>query len=159
MELHQPSKINEAFLSGAFMGNFTHALDGKRRVTVPSDWRAAALEPLLYVLPGIGEKCLYAFASRDMLEKLVKVRAVSVGDQNAQRFLRAVFSRACKVGIDAQGRIRVSDELLAHAGISSHATLVGVGGRFELWSPETWQEQSSQWDQNTFTQAASFIGL
>ena len=61
--------------------------------------------------------------------------------------------------LDAQGRIRVKDELLEYAGIVNQMVLIGTGIRFELWSPESWQEQSSQLDQSKFAEAAQYIGF
>ena len=40
--------------------------------------------------------------------------------------------------------IRVSDELLDGAGIKGQVVLVGAANRFELWSPEKWQEQNQR---------------
>ena len=94
-----------------------------------------------------------------MAQRLEKVRAASVGNVQAQKFLRDFFSRADRVALDAQGRIRVKDALLDYAGIINQMVLVGVGSRFELWSPESWNEQNSQLDHSTFAEAAQYIGF
>lgn len=159
MERRVTTEIDELLNAGAFTGRFVHTLDGKKRVTIPSDWREAANNPTLFVLPGVDVKCLYVFTAHEMAKRLEKVSAVSVANAKAQKFLRDFFSRADRVGLDAQGRIRVKDELLDFAGIINQMVLVGVGSRFELWSPESWNEQHSQADQSTHAESAEFVGF
>ena len=159
MERRVTTEREELLDAGAFVGNYTQSMDGKKRVTIPSDWREAAGNPTLFVLPGVNFKCLYVVTAREMAQRLEKVRAASVANVQAQKFMRDFFSRADRVALDAQGRIRVKDELLDYAGIINQMVLVGTGSRFELWSPESWNEQSSQLDQSKFAEAAQYIGF
>jgi len=159
MERRVTTEMDELLNAGAFEGQYVHTLDGKKRVTIPSDWREAAGNPVWCVLPGVNFKCLYVVTAREMAQRLEKVRAASVANVQAQKFMRDFFSRADRVALDAQGRIRVKDELLDFAGILNQMVLVGTGSRFELWSPESWNEQSSQLDQSKFAEAAQYIGF
>ena len=54
-----------------------------------------------------------------------KVSEASLSDVRAQSLLMELFSKAHSFGCDKQGRINLSEKLLAHAGISSKAVLVG----------------------------------
>ena len=56
MERRVTTEMEELLNAGAFVGSYTHSLDGKKRVTIPSDWREAAGNPTLFVLPGVNEK-------------------------------------------------------------------------------------------------------
>ena len=159
MERRVTTEFDELLNAGAFVGSYTLSLDGKERVTIPADWRDAAGNPVLFVLPGVGFKCLYVVTAREMAQRMEKARASSVANVQAQKFMRDFFARADRVTLDAQGRIRVKDELLEYAGIVNQMVLIGTGIRFELWSPESWQEQSSQLDQSKFAEAAQYIGF
>lgn len=159
MERRVTTEMDELLNAGAFVGRYVHTLDNKKRVTIPADWREAAGNPTLFILPGVNVECLYVITAREMAQRLEKVRAASVANVQAQKFLRDFFSRADRVTLDAQGRIRVKDELLDYAGIINQMVLVGAGSRFELWSPEAWNEQNSQLDQSTFAEAAQYIGF
>lgn len=160
VDQQHPVSSSLPFPGGVFVGQFDHALDTKRRITIPSDWRDVAGETVFFVLPGIGEKCLYVFGESQMRLKLEKIARVSVGDQQAQRLIRSVFGNACRVVVDGHGRIRVNDALLSYAGIQTQATLVGAAGRFEIWSPESWKDQQgSQLNPEALRLGASFIGL
>ena len=103
MERRVTTEMEELLNAGAFVGRYTHSLDGKKRVTIPSDWREAAGDPNLFVLPGVNVKCLYVVTAREMAQRLEKVRAASVANVQAQKFLRDFFSRADRVLLDAQG--------------------------------------------------------
>ena len=146
-------------LEDAFVGLYTHGLDAKRRITIPSDWRSAAGGGALYVLPGMTTPCLHVFTARDMSERVRATRKVSIANTKAQQLQRWLFSKACRAVPDANGRIRVSDELLDSVGIGKQAVLVGTANRFELWSPEKWEEQSRLLDENSFEDVVSSLGL
>lgn len=145
--------------AGAFVGNFTHSLDSKRRLTIPASWREKAGGTELFVLPGVKIKCLYVFPADEMMRKLEKFRNLSVANEKAQRYARALFSRANQLPWDAQGRIRISDDLLDYAQLINQVQLVGVGTRFELWSPEKWQEAQMSVDQPSDAEVAESIGF
>ena len=151
--------LDELLNAGAFVGSHTHSLDSKKRLTIPSEWREAAGNLPLFVLKGVDQPCLYVFTARDMAKRLEKIRSISVANAKAQQFIRSVFSSADRLEIDSAGRIRVSDRLLDYAGITGQVELVGVGGRFELWSPEQWNKQNSQLDPQSFAEAAASIGF
>jgi MraZ protein len=159
VERRVTTEMEELLNAGAFVGSYTHSLDGKKRVTIPADWREASGNPVLFVLPGVNEKCLYVYTAKEMAQRLEKVRAASVANVQARTFQRDFFSRADRVVLDSQGRIRIKDALLDFAGIINQMVLVGVGSRFELWSPESWNEQNSQLDQSKFAEAAQYIGF
>ena len=99
MERRVTTEMEELLNAGAFVGNYTHSLDGKKRVTIPSDWRDAAGNPTLFVLPGVNFKCLYVVTAREMAQRLEKVRAASVANVQAQKFMRDFFSRADRVAV------------------------------------------------------------
>ena len=146
-------------LDNAFVGLYAHSLDAKRRFTIPSDWRDAVAGEPLYVLPGFNTPCLHVFTARDMSQRLKTARTVSISNVRAQQLQRMLFSRSCRVTLDAQGRIRVTDALLDEAGVKNQIILVGVANRFELWSPEKWQEQSTLLEQQSYEDVASSLGL
>ncbi|MFH0881165.1 MAG: division/cell wall cluster transcriptional repressor MraZ [Lentisphaerota bacterium] len=144
---------------GTFVGTYTHSLDSKKRLTIPSEWREVAGEPRLFVLPGVDLKCLYVFPANEMMRRLEKFRTVSIADVKAQQFARTFFSRANQVPWDSQGRLRVSDDLLEYADLLNQVVLVGIGNRFELWSPEKWKEQNTRVEPAAFVEAAQYIGF
>lgn len=49
---------------------------------------------------------------------------------------RRVFGRAEESALAGDGRLTLSARMRREAGISDRALFVGVGGSFEIWSPE-----------------------
>lgn len=148
-------------LQGVFVGEFHHLMDPKKRLTIPAGWREQVGVPeQLYVLPGINVPCLCVFPAREMAKRLERIRSLSIADETGRNFLRTLASRSDLVPWDAQGRIRVKDELLNYAGISSDVVLVGAFECFELWSPEKWkQHQESSATSTALGEAARYVGF
>jgi MraZ protein len=94
-----------------------------------------------------------------MLPRLENLRKNSNADARSQQFLRALASRSELVAWDAQGRIRIKDDLLAYASIENQVMLSGTFNKFDLWNPEQWKEQIGSIDLSTFEEdAARFAG-
>ena len=120
-----------------FVGSFHHSLDPKRRLIIPSAWRAMMGEaPRLYVFPHLEAKCLYIYTLAEMNRRLRQLRSAGVTDEQDQRAVRAMMASADALAVDVQGRVRIKDELLAHAEVKAKVVLVGTLTRIELWSEE-----------------------
>jgi MraZ protein len=135
-------------------------LDAKKRLTIPSDWRALVGDPeQLFVMPSAIERCLNVYPARIMIKRLEKLAELSEVDAEAQNHMRELSANANFIPWDAQGRIRIKDHLLTYAGLESEVVLVGVFTRFELWSPELWKLKQPVIDQQKLVVAARSIGL
>ena len=120
-----------------FVGSYHHSLDPKRRLIVPSSWRSMLGEsPRLYVFPHPDRPCLYLFTFAEMNRRLNKIREAGGVDAHDEQAIRAMTASADALLADAQGRVRIKDELLAHAEVNSKVVLVGTLTRIELWSEE-----------------------
>ena len=122
---------------GMFVGEYTHNLDPKKRLTIPSVWRSLIGRPKsLYVFPDFNERCLRVLPAREMALKLDRLRQKSLGDKSANDAQRRLGAVSDVLTWDTQGRIRVGNKLLAWAGLEEQVVMVGALGSFELWSPE-----------------------
>ena len=85
-----------------FVGEFTHALDAKGRVTIPSKWRIQGGENTYLALPNPGG--YITVYPPKMIERLEgKVAEASLSDPQAQSLLMELFSKADSFGCDKQG--------------------------------------------------------
>lgn len=142
-----------------FVGTFTHSLDPKKRLTIPSEWRAQIGSPRsLYVLPGIHAECLCVFPTREMVRRLEKMRRHSIADRRAREFARVLASQSDLVSWDNQGRIRIKDHLLEYAHLSEQVVMVGAFDSFELWNPQA-AEKPGKLDTGKLQQAAQYVGF
>ena len=140
-----------------FVGEFTHALDPKGRLTIPSKWRISGGENTYLALPNPGGYItVYPPKMVGRLEE--KVAEASFSDVRAQALLMELFSKAHSFGCDKQGRINLNDKLLEHAGIQGKAVLVGNFSAFAIWSEDRYAKRESA-DQRNIFDAMRELGL
>lgn len=153
---------------GVFVGEFTHLLDPKKRLTIPSVWRTQVNGPnSLYVLPDANQRCLNLYPAAEMVAKLDRLRSHSMSDSKARHFARVLGRASEVVTWDSQGRIRIKDGLLAFGGIENEVLMVGAIDRVELWNPaaagEAWKVEGAQVaagiDQDVLREAGDYVGM
>ena len=63
---------------------------------------------------------------------------------SAQWWKRIFLGSAMDVELESTGRVLISPELRAAAGISKESVLLGMGSYFELWDQSTYDSQEAQ---------------
>jgi MraZ protein len=129
---------------GLLVGRFDHAMDPKRRLTVPAGWRDLMGDPpYVYVFPDPHMKCLSLVPPAEMEGRLEKLRQRALFDKTLGPALRVFGESAEQVTLDVQGRIRIRDKLLAFAQLSDKVVMIGSMNRVQLWSPALAPETES----------------
>ena len=112
--------------SNALMGEFEHALDPKRRLTIPREWRRAMGEPdFVYVMRDRDGKSLDLVPKAEMEAMLEKLRQKALLDPALTRFATLIGANSEQLMLDSQGRIRISDKLLRFANLTTTVMMVG----------------------------------
>lgn len=127
-----------------FIGEYSHSLDDKSRVVMPSRFRAD-LEDGCVVTKG-QERCLYVFPIQQWEEEAALVLKLRRTDLRARKFARSFFSSASNQTLDKTGRCQIPEPLRIYAGLSKDVTVVGVADRIEIWDTETWVSIASEAD-------------
>ena len=141
-----------------FVGEFTHALDSKGRVTIPSKWRISGGDNTYLALPNpSGYITVYPPKMIERLEE--KVSEANLSDTEAQSLLMELFSKADSFGCDKQGRINLSDKLLIHAGIKGKAVLVGKFSTFAIWAEDRREKEGVGKSERDIFDAMRELGL
>jgi len=140
-----------------FVGEFTHALDPKGRLTIPSKWRISGGESTYLALPNPGGY-ITVYPPKMVARLEEKVAEASFSDTRTQALLMELFSKAHSFGCDKQGRINLNDKLLEHAGIKKKAVLVGNFSAFAIWSEDQYSKRESA-DQRNIFDAMRGLGL
>jgi MraZ protein len=96
------------------IGKFIRKIEEKGRVCVPTKFRKKLGEKLVVVKDSSG--CLSIYAEEEEGE--------------------IIKQRQWEIRMDKQGRIRLPDELKAHAGLKMEVVLLGLEEYIELWDPE-----------------------
>ena len=119
------------------------ALDTKGRLSVPTRHRdvlsATASSQLTMTKHPHG--CLMIFPRSEWEKFRGRIASQPV---QAHWWKRIFLGNAMDVEMDATGRVLVSPELRAAAGISKDTVLLGMGSYFELWDAATYSAQEAE---------------
>lgn len=141
-----------------FAGEFSHSLDPKNRVSIPSPWRRGE-KTEFFLVPSPNHESLLAFPPvefRGVSERVLS--DASLAPRDKQTFLRQFNSKARLCLLDAQGRLLIPSEMSKLVGIAQNVLLIGNDRRFEVWAPESWSRKIAT-DSTTYQHVAEAIGL
>ena len=127
-----------------FASVYEHGVDEKRRLQIPSKWRAGTqdMELMLTVWPNSWQKeASIMVYPPEVFEKMVaRLAERSFTDPEADSLRRFIGERSDTATIDRAGRICLP-ETMAHAiGLKKESVLVGMLDRFQIWTPEAYKE-------------------
>lgn len=129
---------------GLFLSSVTNKVDAKGRVSVPAKFRA--------VLKEMGQESFVCFPSftEMAIEAMTMDKAQEISErldeefnpfaEDGDAFATSILADSYELPIDKDGRIMLPEDLMAHCGIVSMATFVGLGRRFQIWEPEAYRE-------------------
>jgi MraZ protein len=123
-----------------FISTMTGTLDAKGRVCIPAPFRDVLTSQNtagLYVCPSFAEAALEGFGD-EVLQEFHQRQAAEdpffsqVNDDKAF----AVLSMTQLLPRDENGRVRLPDAMIAHAGLKDSITFIGMGRKFQIWDSE-----------------------
>ena len=128
-----------------FVGNFTHNLDDKGRVSLPRRFKeilATTGGANLVLAPNVDPlgRCLVAYPLPQWQQFMEKVRALPQMEPAVIMFKRRHLGRAAEIVADRLGRIVIPGRLRTAAELLDKVVFVGVGEKFEIWNPDRWRE-------------------
>ncbi len=126
-----------------FQGASSLSLDAKGRLSVPTRHRdvlsATAGSQLTVTKHPHG--CLMVFPRNEWERFRERIAALPM---SAQWWKRIFLGNAMDCEMDANGRVLISPELRAAAGLTKEAVLLGMGNHFELWDAEAYAAQEAE---------------
>jgi MraZ protein len=126
-----------------FQGASSLSLDAKGRLSVPTRHRdvLSATADSQLTLTKHPHGCLMVFPRPEWEKFRARIAALPM---DAQWWKRIFLGNAMDVEMDGTGRVLVSPELRAAAGIQKDAVLLGMGGYFELWDATTYAAKEAE---------------
>ena len=127
-------------MSAPFISTMTGTLDAKGRVCIPAPFRdvlTAQNTAGVYICPSFADAALEGFGE-DVLQEFHQRQAAAdpfFSQENDDRVF-AVLSMTQLLPRDENGRVRLPDEFIAHAGLKDRVTFVGMGRKFQIWDSE-----------------------
>ena len=140
-----------------FMGEYSHTIDRKGRLIVPSKFRESLGDEFV-VTKGL-DGCLFVYSQEEWTNIEEKFKQVSLTTKDARKFSRFFFAGAATVEVDKQGRILLPSVLREFAGLEKDIVSVGVLSRIEILSKDKWQESNEYDDMDEIAEHMADLGL
>lgn len=120
------------------IGEFTHSIDDKNRVSLPAKFRSQMGKKIV-ITPGL-DSCLFMFTLKEWEKIEQKLNQSSLLQADNRSFNRFMFGGATETEVDSIGRILIPDFLKDRAGLKNKVVIIGVSNRLEVWNEKTWSE-------------------
>ncbi len=129
-----------------FIGEFTHTLDDKKRLSLPSKFRKE-LGKKVIITHGL-DNCLFMFTLPQWNKMAEQLGSMSFANADSRGFNRIMLGGAVEIEIDTAGRILIPDFLREYAGVktsddkktNNKLVFTGVHTRVEIWEEKRWKE-------------------
>jgi MraZ protein len=126
-----------------FHSTTINKLDAKGRVSVPAQFRQVlAIENLrgVYSFPSFVNPALEAFGESLLAQIQQRLQPLdSFFNQDYDAQAHVIVGETQLLNFDDEGRIRLPDEFIAHAGISDRVLFIGMVQKFQMWDPEKFE--------------------
>ena len=129
------------------IGEYTHTIDAKKRLSVPAKLRKEIGERA--VLTRGLDNCLFLYTMEEWQKLTEKLGELLVGQRDTRSFLRLMLAGAVEVEFDQLGRILVPDYLKVYAGLHTRVVIAGVYSRLEIWDEGRWETYKAEVEKNT----------
>jgi MraZ protein len=126
-----------------FRGSFSHILDSKGRIIIPSRFRdLIEVGGADAVMITRMDKCLCAYPLKEWSKIEEKILALAQKSDAMRRFRRVFVGGAFECPCDKQGRVLIPQTLRDYATLDKDIILVGVLDHFEIWSKDSWEKEN-----------------
>jgi MraZ protein len=133
-----------------FVSTFTNKIDAKGRVSVPASIRQVLVRDggdSIYCYPSLDSPALDA-GGRRLISKIEGLlEGVAPYSDERDQLATALYGESETLKVDQDGRTMLSERLRKHAHLTTHATFVGLGDKFQIWEPrqfESYREQARE---------------
>lgn len=130
-----------------FIGEHSHSVDSKGRVSVPAKYRED-LATGVVITRGL-DHCLWVYPKEQWESIAKKLSELPISQKSSRAFARLMLAGAWDAELDKQGRINLPEYLRKFAGITKQVTVAGLYNRLEIWDEDAWHTYREQ------TEAAS----
>jgi len=119
------------------IGEYTHAIDDKNRVSLPSKFRKSIGKTMI-LTRGL-DNCLSIYSLTAWKDISQKLADLNFGDANSRKFNRYMLASAVEITPDNVGRILIPQHLRDEVKIEGKVVFAGVYNRIELWNENVWE--------------------
>ncbi len=139
------------------IGEYTHSLDPKKRLSLPMKFRKE-LGREVVMTRGL-DSCLFMYGAKAWAKIAEKLQQLSIAQADTRGFNRFMLSGAVEVDVDGAGRILIPDFLKRFAGLGTKVVLAGVGERVEIWDETAWDDYKRRIEKQADAMAEKLGGV
>lgn len=136
-------------------GKYEHAIDAKNRLFIPAKHRE--ILGMSFMITCGTDHCLTVYSMEEWEKLSQKMEALPA--TQARQILRFIYSNAQAAQPDSQGRVILTPDQIAFAGIEKNAVVIGVGNHAEIWSAENWAKQKEDTKLEDITEMLISLGM
>jgi MraZ protein len=122
-------------------------MDAKGRIGLPTRYHErvlAACHGKFVVTVDLRERCLALYPLPEWEAIEAGLNRLPASNPQSASLKRRLIGHATEVGMDATGRLLLSPELRAFAGLEKNVVLAGQGKKCEVWDKQAWDALQSQ---------------
>ena len=120
------------------IGEYTHTIDDKKRISLPIKFRKE-LGKKIVVTHGL-DNCLFVYTLKEWEKISEKISELGMGQADKRGFNRFMLAGATLVDVDSIGRILIPEHLRDFAEVKEKVVFTGVYSRVEIWNEKRWIE-------------------
>lgn len=142
-----------------FIGEYSHNLDDKGRLAVPSKFRGDLITGAV-VTRGLDD-CLFLYTKEEWEKLAEKLASLPISQKNTRAFARLMLAGAMDVELDKQGRVVLPDYLREYASLDKKVVVTGLYSRLEIWDEDKWKEykKDTEKDSGDIAEALGELGV
>lgn len=120
------------------IGEYTHTIDDKNRISLPSKFRKEVGKKLVATYGLEGCLSLYPLKEWEKIsEEMGKMDSLKADTRGFNRFM---FGGAVELEVDSLGRVLIPEYLREFGNIKDKGVFVGVHKRIEMWNDKKWSD-------------------
>lgn len=120
-----------------FWGEYSHQLDKKGRLIIPSRFRAKLTKNAI-LTRGLDSN-LVIYPEDTWQNVTQQLNQMPITHSTARALRRLLFSGAVELDLDKQGRVNIPAHLREYASLAEEVLLVGMETFIEIWEPGKWR--------------------
>tara|TARA_Y100001936_G_scaffold249138_1_gene298668 strand:- start:1574 stop:2020 length:447 start_codon:yes stop_codon:yes gene_type:complete len=129
---------------GLFLSTYTNRVDKKGRVSFPASFRSALENSNSIVLfKSHNHEAIEGFSIEKMEDLSNRLDAFDIFSDTQDDLATTIFAEAMPLNIDGDGRILLPADLIEFAQIDEEASFIGMGTKFQIWSPALLKERKA----------------
>jgi len=151
--------IPTAPLTSMFLGEHSHSIDQKGRLSVPAKFHQQLAKGVI-VTRGL-DHCLWIYPREEWEKVARRLADLPITQKKSRAFARLMLAGAWDAKLDTQNRLMLPEYLRAYAGLKKHATIAGLFNRLEVWDEDAWQtyRRHTEAEGDTIAESLAELGL